>query len=44
MVRSECQLVAAWDGAIREGLAALVAKCDQGGDRPCPIIQVLGAD
>jgi MerR family mercuric resistance operon transcriptional regulator len=31
-------------GAIREGLAALVAKCDKGGDRPCPIIQVLVTD
>jgi MerR family mercuric resistance operon transcriptional regulator len=30
--------------AIRQGLAALVAKCDTGGSRPCPIIQVLATD
>ena len=31
-------------GAIREGLAALVAKCGRGGQRPCPIIQMLVTD
>jgi MerR family transcriptional regulator, mercuric resistance operon regulatory protein len=31
-------------GAMREGLAALVAKCDKDGKRPCPIIQVLVTD
>lgn len=31
-------------GAMREGLAALVSKCDRGGNRPCPIIQVLARD
>jgi MerR family mercuric resistance operon transcriptional regulator len=31
-------------GAMREGLAALVAKCDKGGNRACPIIQVLVTD
>jgi MerR family mercuric resistance operon transcriptional regulator len=31
-------------GAMREGLAALVAKCDNGGNRACPIIQVLVTD
>ena len=30
--------------AMREGLAALVAKCDTGGDRACPIIEVLVSD
>lgn len=30
--------------AMREGLVALVAKCDTGGKRPCPIIQVLVTD
>lgn len=29
---------------MREGLAALVAKCDTGGDRACPIIEVLISD
>ena len=29
---------------MRKGLAALVSKCDKGGKRPCPIIQVLVAD
>jgi MerR family mercuric resistance operon transcriptional regulator len=31
-------------GAMREGLAALIAKCDNGGNRACPIIQVLVTD
>jgi MerR family mercuric resistance operon transcriptional regulator len=31
-------------GAMREGLAALVAKCDNGGNRACPITQVLVTD
>jgi MerR family mercuric resistance operon transcriptional regulator len=30
--------------AMREGLAALVAKCERGGNRPCPIIQMLVTD
>jgi MerR family mercuric resistance operon transcriptional regulator len=30
--------------AMRKGLAALVAECDTGGNRPCPIIQVLVTD
>ena len=30
--------------AVRRALAALVAKCDTGGKRPCPIIQVLVRD
>jgi MerR family mercuric resistance operon transcriptional regulator len=30
--------------ALREGLAALVGQCDKGGNRPCPIIQVLVTD
>jgi MerR family mercuric resistance operon transcriptional regulator len=31
-------------GAMRQGLAALVAKCDKGGKRACPIIQMLVTD
>jgi MerR family mercuric resistance operon transcriptional regulator len=31
-------------GAMREGLAVLLTKCDTGSKRPCPIIQVLVAD
>jgi MerR family mercuric resistance operon transcriptional regulator len=31
-------------GAIRKGLARLVAKCGTGRNRPCPIIQVLMTD
>jgi MerR family mercuric resistance operon transcriptional regulator len=31
-------------GAMREGLAVLLTKCDTGSKRPCPIIQVLIAD
>ena len=31
-------------GAIRAGLASLVAKCGRGGHRPCPIIQMLVTD
>ena len=31
-------------GAMREGLAALVAKCGKGQNRACPIIQVLLTD
>ena len=31
-------------GAMRNGLAELVAKCDTDGKRPCPIIQVLVTD
>lgn len=30
--------------AMREGLAALIAKCDKSGTQPCPIIQVLVTD
>ena len=30
--------------AMRKGLAALISECDKGGERPCPIIQVLVAD
>ncbi len=30
--------------AMRKGLAALVSKCDTGGNRPCPIIQMLVID
>ena len=30
--------------AMRKGLAALVSKCGKGGNRPCPIIQVLVTD
>lgn len=30
--------------AMRKGLAALVSKCDKGGKRLCPIIQVLVTD
>jgi MerR family mercuric resistance operon transcriptional regulator len=30
--------------AMREGLAALMAKCDTGGSSACPIIQVLNHD
>jgi len=29
---------------MRAGLAALLAECDKGGSRPCPIIQVLVTD
>ncbi len=29
---------------MRTGLAALLAECDKGGSRPCPIIQVLVTD
>ena len=31
-------------GAMRNGLADLVARCDTGGNRSCPIIQVLVND
>jgi MerR family mercuric resistance operon transcriptional regulator len=31
-------------GVMREGLVALVAECDKGGNRPCPIIQMLVTD
>jgi hypothetical protein len=31
-------------GAMRKGLAALVAKCDSGANRSCPIIKVLVDD
>jgi len=31
-------------GAMREGLAALIAKCGKGGNRACPIIQMLVTD
>jgi len=31
-------------GAMRAGLAALVAKCDKRGNRACPIIQMLVTD
>lgn len=30
--------------AMHKGLAALISKCDKGGKRPCPIIQVLVTD
>ena len=31
-------------GAMRRGLARLVAKCDSGGNSACPIIQMLVTD
>ena len=31
-------------GAMRRGLARLVAKCDSGGNAACPIIQMLVTD
>lgn len=30
--------------AMRKGLAALVFKCGKGGNRPCPLIQMLVTD